>query len=694
MPYQKRDDYRYNSMGGINNKVSPYLNNEMEFLNIQNMDFQIPGALTKRWGSTQYFGQSLSGKVDGLYEFTQTSGSSFLYAAAGGTLGIAFNNGFSSIYSGSSGGLSYIQTYGSSGIDFFLLGASLNIDFETFNDQAFFANRKSFLKSGSGASILFFGLPRPQFAAGQYQLNVGSSGNGDGFTGLYFYKFAWINSYGLAGAPTQSYIGQSLFSAYSARATAAGATSIEISVKGSQDPFLSPFDGPAKVVPPNYDIVALGLFRAGPFDFAAGLSGPAFVSQGSVFVDAFGHTASYVALNDFDYTFIGSQGVSANSIGVTFVDTNVAGGITFMNHDILPWPWYNFYEFTSPIFGATPNPFGLTAPVGFGITLVPNFIENYSNRMWMAGMSYSPSSVWFSEFNEPEHFEADFNFDIRTNDGEPVSALKAYNGNLLIFKYSSYHLLTGDSPDNFVLTQVSNEYGCLSNRAVAEYNDILVFLDKKGIVEFNGANTQIISNKIDPIFQRMNVTAAVNNSQITFDKQRNELIIDIPVDGSQTANLSVVYDIIAKTWTTYAGYNPSLSAIAQGPLSRPEMFYGGYSGLISFFGPSFTSDNGIGFTCVAKSGFASDLGHSVSKLFRRLFIDVVPVGSGSTVGVNFYQDYGASIILSLPFQQSPFQSRIEYGIPGKALSVEFVMGSTYMLTLHGFTIEYRFLRTL
>ncbi len=159
-------------------------------------------------------------------------------------------------------------------------------------------------------------------------------------------------------------------------------------------------------------------------------------------------------------------------------------------------------------------------------------------------------------------------------------------------------------------------------------------------------------------------------------------------------NISLVYDIVAKAWTTYTGYNPAVSAVAQGQLSQRQIFYGGYSGLVSYFGSSFLTDNGTGFTCVAKSGFITDLGNSVTKVFRRLFMDSTPYGASSAVDIRFYQDYGASIVISRTMHQNPFQSRIDFGIAGKSLSCEFVMGSTYALALHGFTIEYRFERAV
>ncbi len=705
MPYEKKNNPHYQNLGGINSKVSPYLTDQVEFLKLENIDFQQPGSLTKRWGSTQYFGQSLgvSNKIDGLYEFTRQSGASFFYASAGGTIGIARPDGFSSIYSGSTSGVSYFISFGSSNIDRWLLGASLNQDYDVSQDQAFLANKKSFLKSSNGFSFLFFGLPRPQFtgAAALGDGLEGGTNNPGGFTGMYFYKFAWVNSYGMAGAPTQALAGLTPggFNYYQTSRIVSGSTKIAFSVTAGGTAISGGVAG--RIVPPNFDITGLALFRAGPFEInpgGTGFTNPLLAPTSPVVLDQLGgFTAYYCAIENEDFFYIQTQGVSTGSQACTFIDTNVTGGITLLNKNIMPWNWYNFFEGTgSPIGSTAGNAFGLTFPVGYGITLVPNALELYSNRLFVCGMSYAPSTAWFSAFNEPEHFEADFNFDVRSNDGEPVVAMKSYNGALLFFKPSSFFVLTGDDPSTFNLTQVSNEYGCLGNRAVAQYENYLVFLDKKGIILYNGANIDIVSTKIDPIFARLNVNACRENACITYDKQRNQLLIDVPVDGSTVNNLTIVYDIISKAWTTYSGYRPAVTAVASGGISgsvgRDAIYFGGYSGLVSYFGQSFLSDNGTAYTTIIKSGFLSDMGNSVTKLFRRLFTDTIPQGSSSAIDVNFYQDYGSSIVLTIPIQQTPFQSRIEFGIPAKSLSVEYVMGSTYALTLHGWVLQDRFLR--
>lgn len=647
----------------------------MEFLALENVDFQTPGSLTERWGSTQYFGNSLTAKVNGLYEFNQTTGASYLYAASGGTLGSAALGVFTPLFSGSTSGGSYFSSFGSSFIDGVSL-QSFDLDFDTIQNNAFLSNGVNFFKSTGGSSFVFFGLPR--FQSSTFIISVGSSSVAGGFTGTHIYKASWINSYGMFGPATQE-----TRNGYSYDANTQGATNIVVSVGGGSGGF--------RLVPPNFDITGIAFWRSPAQGSTA--AGAGLLSEGQIYSNVYGQTTYLFNLvENLPYNLAGVIGVSAGSVSATFVDSNLQGGDTLLAEtakNTLPWNWYPVTW--PPVFGI-----GLTGPVGFGITLIPRFLEIHDNRLFMAGMSYAPSTFYFSEFGEPEHFEADFAFEVRTNDGAPITGLKEYSGNLMVFKTKSFHQLSTAADDfaNWVLTPISTEYGCLTNRAVTTYANMLVFLDAKGVIRYNGSNIEILSTKIDPIFQRMNLSAAQTQAQMTYDKQRNEILCDIPVDGATMNNLTVVYDIIAGAWTTYSGYRPAITTIAQGQLSTKTVFYGGYSGLISYFGSSFTTDNGTAFTTIIKSGFLTDLGNSTQKVFRRLWLDTSPLGASAFIDVHFYQDYGASIIVGTTMPLTPFQNRIDFGVSAKSLSVEFIKNSTFRLALHGFSIAYRFQRNV
>jgi len=327
-------------------------------------------------------------------------------------------------------------------------------------------------------------------------------------------------------------------------------------------------------------------------------------------------------------------------------------------------------------------------------TLAPQFMEIYQNQLFMAGFSQAPSTVQFSDIGNPESIQPSNNFDFRTNDGDVLTGLKSAFNQLFIFKNKSFAVLQGDNPQNFVLTPVSDQYGCISSRAVATYQNYMLFLDKKGICMFNGAQVMVASTKLDPLFANMNLPAAQSNAWMIHNKERNQVWCGIPVNGSTQINQIIVYDYLLNAWAHFDGVNAASANIAYGTNPRQTVYFGGYSGYMGRFGASLTSDMGNAITMMAKSRFIADMGQSVEKQWRRLFINQVSaVGATVTWNVNFYADYQTSIAATVLHSGQTFQTRTDFGIPSKSISVQFIAStSSDIIQLQGFTIESRFQR--
>jgi hypothetical protein len=327
--------------------------------------------------------------------------------------------------------------------------------------------------------------------------------------------------------------------------------------------------------------------------------------------------------------------------------------------------------------------------------LAPKYVELYNNQLFMAGFSSLPSTVYWSEIGEPEAIDPTYFAEFRTNDGDVIRALKAYQSDLIVLKERSVHRLVGDNPSNFLTQQVSDQYGCVSNRAAITFENYLWFLDPKGIVEYNGANIQIVSNKIEPTFTSMNVAAARENACGIHFRQQNEVWFAIPTNGATYNNTIVVYDYLAQAWTTYKGVDASSVAIIGSYIQQKTPFIGGYSGNIFHFGASFFADNGNGFSCVAQSRFICPMGESTEEQYRRLFLNINPIsGVTQPININLRTNYNQDTIVSQrTMYQNPFQSRIDFGIPARSLSIEFSHFSASLpFRLDGFTIESRFQR--
>lgn len=420
---------------------------------------------------------------------------------------------------------------------------------------------------------------------------------------------------------------------------------------------------------------------------------------------------AYGYLNDRGY--MGPASVVPASIAISGVSGVAVGGMTFpAGYGITSIIVYRSDNNLFSLFeigtlsppGPTFIDAGVTlsdtpAPFYTYLTLTPRYIEVFNNQLFLAGFSSQLSTVYFSGIGEPEGIGATAFFEVRTNDGDRVTGMKNYFNQLVLFKQRSFHQLLGDNPNNFTLNQISDQYGCLSNRATAVYNDILVFLDRKGVAQFNGANTQIISNKMEDVFLRMNITAALDQAAMLHVKERNEIWTIFPIDGATMNNAMVVYDYLANSWYERHGLNISSIALAITDRTFPTPMYGGYTGNIFVFGASLMGDGGMGMTCSILSKFHSPMGNSTEKMFRRLWLDVDPESMGdpsAVVNVSLYKNHDLNnAVATFLISGATFQTRIDFGVSAKSLAFGFNhVSATSPLRINGYSLGYRYQRNV
>jgi hypothetical protein len=315
----------------------------------------------------------------------------------------------------------------------------------------------------------------------------------------------------------------------------------------------------------------------------------------------------------------------------------------------------------------------------------------------MAGFSNMPSRVYWTEIGEPEGVQPTFYAEFRTNDGDRVTGMKVYNGSLVVSKQRSLHRIIGDNPSNFVLQEISTEYGCLSNQAMVVFENVLWMLDQKGIVEYNGANIAMVSEKVEPTFLSMNVPFAIDSAVGIHFKQYNEVWFGIPTEGSTLNKTVVVYDYVAKAWTQYDGINPSNLFSGQGNQNTKTVFYGGYTGALFIVGASLFGDNGNAITCMAFTRWVAPSGQTTESMYRRFWLDIDPIlGITQSINVNLFTNYStASVQYTGMISQSAYQARLDFGLSARTVAAQVVNTSASLpFKINAYTFESRYQRSV
>lgn len=703
MPYPRVKSEEYKAFGGINQKSSPADTSILEFLDISNMDFTSIGALQQRQGTSLFTAPGLStgevygffsfsggigqgfystqlitgsasfvgGPITSIYEFQTLNGASFILFSA---------NGFFN-YAGTSlsilGSVTLNQLYYSVGGTFnYLLDPvtkviasndnpiNPNWSFKAFVNNLFFCNGDHFYKWDgsfetasvaqpfwsyytSGTSVLITVQPKGPNVS-KYCLPPGVSfyasattfsGSSYTFNSMTFtYSYGFINSRGFRGP-----------------------VSPPLTISGASLGFIALFGFSVAGSPP-------------PSGFTFPING--YGVGATAFSDYIGSTAysggAYIAIYRDNGPGTGRYEIGVHAVDAPRLSTTV------------------FNDFGFPT-NTTPEPTCIFA------TLPPQYLEVYNNQLFMCGFSVAPSTVQFSDIGEPESVQPDNNFDFRTNDGDFLTGMKSAFSQLFLFKNRSFGTVSGTDPTNFAFNTISDQYGCLSNRAIATYQNYLMFLDEKGIILYNGALPIVASSKLDPIFAQMNINAAKNNAWMLHNKDRNQIWCGIPVNGSTLINQIIVYDYILNAWTHFDNVNSACAVVGLGQFAQRTVFFGGYTSQPAYFGSSLPGDiftSGNTMTMYWQSRFVSDQGQSVEKIWRRLFLNTLSSqGATNLWAIALYANFAS--LPSVTFIQGgmSFQSRSDFGISAKNLSIRGTFSTNSdILSLTGFTIESRYQR--
>jgi len=134
------------------------------------------------------------------------------------------------------------------------------------------------------------------------------------------------------------------------------------------------------------------------------------------------------------------------------------------------------------------------------------FIANtydYPSGVYWTDTAYLPSQE--NAWNETQLFF------VGQNNGDIITGLYVWKGDLYIFKRNSIWRLSGASPEAGYLIKLTSEYGCISQDTIDEYKNGLIFLSDKGVIFFDGSFFREISLPIEPdIDNTKNISGQVN----------------------------------------------------------------------------------------------------------------------------------------------------------------------------------------
>lgn len=238
----------------------------------------------------------------------------------------------------------------------------------------------------------------------------------------------------------------------------------------------------------------------------------------------------------------------------------------------------------------------------------PNFamVERHQNKLWAAGVAAAPSTLYYSVSLDPEDWagSGSGSIDIDPDDGDQITAIRSFKNRLIVFKgpnKGSIHIITGSAPtgtDAFARQPFIKGIGAAWQHCVFEYGDDLGFVAFDGTVRSLSATDQYgdfreasLSHGLNDWLARTINFAKLNQCWAVNDRERNTVMITLPVLGSSSNNIVIGFNYAFSPvrWSQpYAAQ--SFACLAEGidpdSSNRRQVFSGGYDGFVRRHGKS------------------------------------------------------------------------------------------------------------
>lgn len=194
------------------------------------------------------------------------------------------------------------------------------------------------------------------------------------------------------------------------------------------------------------------------------------------------------------------------------------------------------------------------------------YIAVKDNRIFMAGMFGDESRVRYSELGDPEDWPVENFINVNVSDGDQITGLVEFGGNLYIFKNRSIYRLSGSDPADFYLVQVVPDIGAVGQRAIVSTGGGMYFVSTDGVFYFDGGGQpRNITAVLDSYFRSGEIDDA-DMGDAACAWFGNALYVSLPINSSDISGLWV-YDALTGGWWPWSSQEQD-----DVPLLRPTVF--------------------------------------------------------------------------------------------------------------------------
>lgn len=201
-----------------------------------------------------------------------------------------------------------------------------------------------------------------------------------------------------------------------------------------------------------------------------------------------------------------------------------------------------------------------------------DFVAERDNRLW--GCSSENHEIYCCKIGDPKNWYAyetgaDMSYAATVGSDGDFTGISKYSTYMLFFKENTVHILRGDKPSNFSVSEKALpgiRQGCESS--VCIINDILYYVGRTGVYAFDGSIPQKISE---------NITGDISDA--VCGQYDSKLYVSCKLNGVQTL---LVYDTKYRIWDIEDGEKFKFTSYTDGQL----IYVDGSNYLKSIYGDS------------------------------------------------------------------------------------------------------------
>lgn len=191
---------------------------------------------------------------------------------------------------------------------------------------------------------------------------------------------------------------------------------------------------------------------------------------------------------------------------------------------------------------------GTNVAVVGGSPPVSKYCTFHKNRFWVVDAN-NPTKLVFSELGDyQQYLSTNFIFSPSPKSGDPITGLKVFQDNLVVFTRKTKYILFGDDPGNFVLRQSSGKKGAVNQDVIQADPNYIYYLSDDGIYRYNGSADELMSDpvqtEVDSIVDKTDCSAVIHN---------NYYRLYYTATGGTTTNATLLWDTLNNFWLRDSG---------------------------------------------------------------------------------------------------------------------------------------------